>query len=166
MGAGNPKLKSFDNDRYEPTTYFADFTFGGDDEFEMQMNLDDFITNVAADLKLKEIPLRQKGNYYPELSCAFREGGIVIAEGDRALLITESGAEYHHFPMAIVPNFKFEDFEDEDAETTEHRWQAELSKFEQEKQTIFKSMMEYYPEMSQRAGAWCSTPVAEIVSTP
>jgi len=24
MGAGNPKLKSFDNDKFEPTTYFLD----------------------------------------------------------------------------------------------------------------------------------------------
>lgn len=162
MGAGNPKLLSFDPERFEPVTYFADFTYGDpseDDSQLLEMNLGDFVGNIAAVLGIKERRLDERNNYYPRLSSSFREGAIVLAEGTRAWLITESGAEYHHLPLAIVPSFCFADFEEEDPESAELNWETEFQLFQAEAARIQQAMLDYGPPLRCRAGAWCTAPV-------
>ena len=90
MGAGNPKLKSFDNDKFEPITYFIDLSVllsneededKEEDDYEqfdhdgLEFLYDDLVESFCSELSMKAV---DKDNLHSELSYAFREEGIVI----------------------------------------------------------------------------------------
>jgi hypothetical protein len=195
MGAGNPSLSSFDDDKYEPTTYFLDLDEDfdevakrleeelgeepGDDEVYREigelgeMHFEDLIESICSELKHTAWDLKSRANGFSELSSAFRQEGLVI---------TETGAEYNHLPIAVIPNFKFEKFK-EDAEwemwdkqdwyrargkdwdaavekLADRAWEKEMKEFRKEAETVLKTLYKWYGEkMRCRAGAWCSGPV-------
>ena len=204
MGAGNPKLKSFDNDKFEPITYFIDLSEDeeavtkylteengeepDDDQVERElalleeMHFEDLIESICSELGHTAWDLRSRANGFSELCYAFREEGLIMTEGKRCYVITETGAEYRHLPIAVIPNFKFESFK-EDAEwemedkrewyrargkdwdaavekLANKRWEKEMQEFHKEAETILKTLYSWYGEkMSGRAGAWMSGPV-------
>ena len=194
MGAGNPKLKSFDNDKFEPTTYFLDLSVfldneeeEDDDEFDegidtygMELMYDDLIESFCAELGMKAL---NEDNLYPELCYAFREEGIVILEGDDALIITETGAEYTGLPLAVIPSFKFEDildevcYEHQDKEgwyeargkdflsamevRADKIWNKKMNEFHKEEAKIIEKLKAWYSEaLYCRNGAWLWSKVA------
>ena len=196
MGAGNPKLKSFDNDKFEPTTYFIDLSAyitnednddADEDEYEideygMELMYDDLIESFCAELGMTALE-SNRDNLYPELSYAFREEGIVILEGDDALIITETGAEYSALPLAVIPSFKFEDILDEvcyehqdkeawyDARGKDFRaamevraekiWDKKMNEFHKEESEIIGKLKAWYSKgLYCRNGAWLWSKVA------
>lgn len=204
MGAGNPSLNSFDNDKFKPTTYFLDLSADeefakqslidngneepDDDEIERElgalseMNFEDLIESICAELNHAAWDLNSRANYFPELSSAFRQDGIILTEGKLCYVITETGAEYYHLPIAVIPNFKFEDFESDaryemddkyqwykargkDWEAAVEKramreWDKRIKEFNKEAKQVLRTLYKWYPEsMCQRAGAWCSGPV-------
>lgn len=113
MGAGNPKLKSWDNTLFEPRTYLIDFTEEGDSDdcVLFDMRFDDLIADIETTLDM--IDVRRGGEIHSDLSYGFREGGIILLEDDLAQLIcgTDGGADCT--PLAVIPSFTFEDIKDE-----------------------------------------------------
>jgi len=125
MGAGNPLIKSFDNDLYDPTTYFIDFSQLydqkehedelSDEEWESQLDRiieqetqsfqEDFFFNLPKPFEFDE----PDESYITELSSAFMGGGIVLAENDDCLILTTDEAVGHHYPFTLIPAFKAED---------------------------------------------------------
>lgn len=196
MGAGNPKLKSFDNDKFEPITYFIDLSAyitnedndDADEEeceidgYAMELMYDDLIESFCAELGMTALE-SNRDNLYPELSYAFREEGIVILEGDNALIITETGAEYSSLPLAVIPSFKFEDILDEvcyehqdkeewyDARGKDFRaamevraekiWDKKMNEFHKEESEIIGKLKAWYSKgLYCRNGAWLWSKVA------
>jgi len=190
MGAGNPKLKSFDNDKFEPTTYFIDLSEfidreeDSDDDIsdDLEWAFDDLVESFASELDLESHDLNtQRGN--EDLSYAFRESGLILLEGNSSLIITETGAEYSHLPLAIIPSFKFEDIleevidENRDKEDwyeargkdfeaamekrADKEWNKKMKEFHKEETIIFEKLKQWYGKgLSQRSGAWMSLKVA------
>lgn len=207
MGAGNPKLKSFDNDRYEPTTLFIDL--GGNFDFEsykkemeeanetdysdetiwdmlsrdLELNFDDLVESICSELGHKAHDLNDSRNYHSELCYAFREDGMILTEGKQCYVISETGSEYTHLPIAIIPNFKFEDIldnvkydnsnkeewyiqrgKDFDAameKRAEEIWNKNMKEFFKEENEIVEKLKLFYPKsLYQRNGAWMTSLVA------
>jgi hypothetical protein len=195
MGAGNPKLKSFDNDKFEPITYFIDLSEflsneededKEDDDYEqfdhdgMEFLYDDLVESFCSELAMKAV---DKDNLHSELSYAFREEGIVILEGDDALIITETGAEYSALPLAVIPSFKFNDilddvhYENQDKEdwydargknfeeAIEAKalkvWNKKMKEFHKEEAKIIEKLKAWYSKgLYCRSGAWLWSKVA------
>ena len=171
MGAGNPKLKSFDNELFEPTTYFLDLSHECEDDEEPdyeleEMNYEDFIESICSELQLES----KKDIYHEELCYAFREGGIIIAEGKNSYIITETGSEYRHLPIAVIPNFKFDEIREEVGDSEDEisdefiekesklLWDTKFVEFEDEAYKILGKIKEWYGnKFLRRNGPWmCS----------
>lgn len=197
MGAGNPKLSSFDSEKFEPTTYFLDL---GED-FEQvepnlidesdeepsddqvwsevamieEMNFEDLVQSLCSELGHSEHSLKES---YSELSYAFRESGLILTEGTLCYVITETGSEYSHLPIGVIPNFRFNDFicdaeseiwdkqdwyrargKDWDAavqKLADRAWEKKMKEFHNEAANILEKLYGWYGDkMSCRAGAWC-----------
>ena len=204
MGAGNPKLSSFDSDKFEPTTYFIDLSEDeeaviknlteengeepDDDQVEREralleeMHFEDLIESICSELGHTAWDLRSRANGFGELTYAFRDEGLIMTEGKQCYVITETGAEYYHLPIAVIPNFKFESFQqdaeselwdkqdwyrarrkDWDAAVTKlanRNWEKKMKEFHKEAETVLKTLYSWYGEkMSGRCGAWLSGPV-------
>jgi hypothetical protein len=139
MGAGNPKLKSFDNDRFEPKTFFIDisedieqlrkqyeedgedvpsdetlYDIAGRSE---ELNFEDLIESLSSELGMKILygdnNLGRRA-YHSELTYGFREEGILLLEGKHCFIITSTDGEGYHLPIGVIPNFKFEDLHSEE----------------------------------------------------
>jgi len=204
MGAGNPLLKSFSDDKFNPTTYFLDLSTPDEaakqslidngnpepDDVEIEreidelnrMNFEDLIESICSELNHSAWDLNSRANYYPELAAAFREEGIILTEGKLCYVITQTGADYYHLPIAVIPTFKFESFledaqwemedkrnwydarrKDFDAaveKLADKRWDKEMKDFHLEAEKILKTLHGWFGEnMSMRGGAWTSGPV-------
>lgn len=188
MGAGNPLLRSFDPEKFEPVTYFLDLSVepkeGEEpDYFLEEMNFEDLLESLSSELELTN--MYGEDEYYPELSAAFRQEGIILLEGELTYAITETGAEYYHLPIAVIPNFKLEDIRDdiEYQEGDKEEWydargldfderldklankeyHKMLKRFKKESNKILSKLHEWYGKgMSQRCGAWLSTPLVQV----
>ena len=188
MGAGNPLLRSFDPEKFEPVTYFLDLSVEPEegeepDYFLEELNFEDLLESLSSELELTN--LYGKDEYHSELSAAFRQEGIILLEGELTYIITESGAEYHHLPIAVIPNFKLEDIRDdiEYQEGDKQEWydargldfderldkladkeyHKRLKEFNKESNKILSKLHEWYGKgMSQRSGAWMSTPLVQV----
>ena len=188
MGAGNPNLKSFDPEKFEPVTYFLDLSVEPEegeepDYFLEEMNFEDLIESLHSELDL--INLYGDDEYHPELSSAFREEGIILLEGELSYVITETGSEYHHLPIAVIPNFKWQDIRDdieygeEDKRNwyetrgldldekidklTDQEYYKRLKVFNKEQNKILTTLHGWYGKsMSQRGGAWTSMPLPQV----
>ena len=217
MGAGNPLIRSFDVDRYQPTTYFIDFTecyeldqwvkqelidreddrtfedLSEDDKYNMlnsqlEFDVDEFRENYFLEKEFfgdKYSTVDQKDSYVQELSAAYMGGGVVIVESDNAYIVTTTEAEYHHYPIAIVPKFKFDELcEDVDYEQqhkydwyqardkdydamcqrlAEKLYEKKIKQFRKTHEPTMRKLHEHYAkQMSQRNGAWMSEPIKII----
>lgn len=149
MGAGNPKLKSFDNDRFEPKTFFIDisedieqlrkqyeedgedvpsdetlYTIAGHNE---EMNFEDLIENLSSELGMTILYGDNnlgRNACHSELSYGFREEGILLLEGNNCFVITSTDGEGHHMPIGVIPSFKFKDLHSEemDEHSNKEEW--------------------------------------------
>ena len=188
MGAGNPKLRSFDPEKFEPVTYFLDLSVepeeGEEPDYSLgEINFEDLIESLHSELDL--INLYGDDEYHPELSSAFREEGIILLEGELSYVITETGSEYHHLPIAVIPNFKWQDIRDdieygeEDKRNwyetrgldldekidklTDQEYYKRLKVFNKEQNKILTTLHGWYGKsMSQRGGAWTSMPLPQV----
>jgi hypothetical protein len=136
--------------------------------------------SFCAELGMKAV---DKDNLHSELSYAFREEGIVILEGDDALIITETGAEYSALPIAVIPSFKFEDildevcYEHQDKEEwyeargkdflsamevrADKIWNKKMKEFHKEESEIIEKLKAWYSKaLYCRNGAWLWSKVA------
>ena len=132
MGAGNPLLRSFDEEKYSPITYFFDFSqdieewkkgyeeanertisdqhayeLMGEEEFENFLCL--FQNFCASHAQFNYVYSRKNSIYISELSAGYREDGVVLCESDNSLIITSTDGENHHMPVSIIPNCKWDD---------------------------------------------------------
>jgi len=188
MGAGNPILRSFDPEKFEPETYFLDLSVEPEegeepDYFLEELNFEDLLESLISELELTN--LYNENEYHSELSAAFRQDGIIMLEGDLTYIITETGAEYHHLPIAVIPNFKWEDLRDdiEYQEGDKQEWyeargldfderldkladkeyHKKLKEFSKESNKILTTLHKWYGKgMRQRCGAWTSTPLVQV----
>jgi hypothetical protein len=188
MGAGNPILRSFDPEKFEPETYFLDLSVepGEGEEpdyFLEELNFEDLLESLSSELELTN--MYGEDEYHSELSAAFRQEGIILLEGELTYIITESGAEYHHLPIAVIPNFKWEDLRDdiEYQEGDKRDWydtrgldfderldkladkeyHKRLKEFSKESNKILTTLHGWYGKgMSQRNGAWMSIPLVQV----
>lgn len=207
MGAGNPKLKSFDNDRYEPTTFFIDLGCNFDFESykkemeeaneteysdetiwdmhgeDLSLNFDDLVESICSELGHKSHDLNNRRSFHSELCYAFREEGMILTEGKDCYVISETGSEYTHLPIAIIPNFKFEDILDEVRYDNSNKedwytqrgkdfdaamekaagkiWDKKMKTFLKEENEIVEKLKLFYPKsLYQRNGPWMSSLVA------
>lgn len=123
MGAGNPIIRSYDQELYSPNTYYIDFTamFTKEDydkEYPNENNdsesyrdflynnhlsfmVDDFATNLYYEPFTFEKPQEEYKDYH------------VLAQTDNALLVVCSSSDYYHCPIGIVPRFSLEEIEEE-----------------------------------------------------
>ena len=188
MGAGNPILRSFDPEKFEPVTYFLDLSVEPEegeepDYFLEELNFEDLLESLSSELELTN--LYGEDEYYSELCAAFRGKGILLLEGELTYVITETCAEYHHLPIAVIPNFKWEDLRDdiEYQEGDKREWydargldfderldkladkeyHKKLKEFSKESNKILTTLHGWYGKsMSQRNGAWMSTPLVQV----
>ena len=188
MGAGNPILRSFNPDKFDPETYFLDLSVEPEegeepDYFLEELNFEDLLESLSSELELTN--LYGEDEYYSELCAAFRGKGILLLEGELTYVITETCAEYHHLPIAVIPNFKWEDLRDDieyqegdkrewyDArgldfderldELADKEYHKKLKEFSKENNKILTTLHGWYGKsMSQRCGAWMSTPLVQI----
>jgi hypothetical protein len=185
MGAGNPILRSFDPEKFDPVTYFLDLSVEPEegeepDYFLEELNFEDLLESLSSELELTN--RYGEGEYHSELCAAFRQEGIIMLEGDLTYVITETCAEYHHLPIAVIPNFKWGDLRDdiEYQEGDKRDWYDTrgldfderldtladreynklLTKFSKESNRIISTLHGWYGKsMSQRNGAWMTAPV-------
>jgi len=188
MGAGNPLLRSFDPEKFEPVTYFLDLSVEPEEDeepdyFLEELNFEDLLESLSSELEVTN--RYSEGEYHSELCAAFRQEGIIMLEGELTYIITETGAEYHHLPIAVIPNFKLEDIRDDiefqegdkqewyDArgldfderldKLTDKEYHKRLKEFSKESNKILSKLHEWYgKDMSQRNGAWMSTPLVQV----
>ena len=188
MGAGNPILRSFDPEKFEPVTYFLDLSVEPEegeepDYFLEELNFEDLLVNLSSELELTN--LYGKDEYHSELCAAFRQEGIILLEGELTYAITETGAEYHHLPIAVIPNFKLEnirddiefqegdkqewynarglDFDERLDKLADKEYHKKLKEFSKESNKILTTLHGWYGKgMSQRNGAWMSTPLVQV----
>lgn len=201
MGAGNPLLRSFDNDKYDPTTYYLDFVEMSnkdseneedsetiyDAELEYEMFNDDFFFNLSEPFEnLFEVPHKTE-RYIDELSAAFRGNGYVIAQNDDCLVITSSDGDYHHFPITLIPNFKYEEILDEYWHENKHKiewyearnkdydkmceskadviYEKKLDKWKEKYEPFMKWFHSVFKDyMSVRNGAWTCSGLSKVES--
>lgn len=216
MGAGNPLIRSYDEDLYCPNTYFIDFTdFYSNEErietvkchFDANDRIEDYhqLNNEEIDnefMRLIEDDVESFQNdfffnlpepyenwfhkpnederYIEELSAMFHGAGIVLAENDDCLVLTTSEAEPHHYPIGLVPNFKYEDLVEDWYQENKHKedwydarglnfdrrcceqakiiYQKKLDKWLETYEPFMKWFHSIHKEgMQVRSGAWCST---------
>lgn len=138
MGAGNPLIRSYDEEKYSPKTYYIDFTesIGDKDEVlkehyeandldieSVSDNDKDDTFNQLVDWNIQSFMedyffQEDQGFHEPdethieELSAEFRGSGVILAETDDCLVV-HAGGEPWHFSIGMVPNFKLEDIWDE-----------------------------------------------------
>ena len=183
MGAGNPKLKSFDNELFEPTTYFLDLSSSepeeSEDFFPEELSFEDLQESLIA-----ELGLQAASGTHDELSYAFRDSGVLLLEGKLSYLITETSGERYHLPLAVIPNFRFDEIvervESEQwgkqewytqrglnwdrmvNELAAKEWDKRMEEFVKESHLIMSTILQWYPEkLSTRNGAWLSSGVTE-----
>ena len=188
MGAGNPILKSFDPEKFEPVTYFLDLSVeteeGEEPDYLLEeMKFEDLIENLHSELNLAN--LYGDNEFHPELCAAFREDGIILLEGELSYVITETGGDFHHIPIAVIPNFKWEGIRDDIEyesgdkkewyyargldwdtrldELTDKEYHKRLKVFHKEQGKILTLLHQWYgKDMSQRGGAWTSIPLVQV----
>lgn len=175
MGTGNQKLKSFDNELFEPKTYFLDLGEDPEEDEEQdyeqeRANYEDLIDSICSELELEEVQEER----HDDLCSTFRESGVIIAEGKHSYVITETGSEYRNLPIAVIPNFKLEDIEeevenpdselsyDEIHEEAKKQWRERFPSFEEEAKKILKKLKEWYGDnMTTRNGSWLRSKTSE-----
>jgi len=188
MGAGNPLLRSFDPEKFEPVTYFLDLSVEPEegeepDYFLEELNFKDLLESLSSELELTN--RYDENEYHSELSAAFRQEGIILLEGELTYIITETGSEYYHLPIAVIPNFKLEDiredieyqegdkqewydargldFDERLDKLADKEYHKMLKEFNKESNQILSKLHEWYGKgMSQRNGAWMSTPLVQV----
>lgn len=220
MGAGNPLIRSFDDDRYHPTTYFIDFTDFCPDRDEAvkeelisndreedweemnedekdkcyyqicEWNAESFREDYFFNLDEQEMiadwkkPDRQD-RWLGECSASFRGSAVIIAENDDAYILTTDEAEVYHYPIAIIPKFKFDSIEDDiwDRECDKEDWyqarglhlpdrtallaereyDKRLKKWRKKYEPFMRLFYSHFKEgLSMRNGAWMSTPLQVV----
>lgn len=183
MGAGNPIIRSWDMDLFDPTTYFIDLTKDLDEEDDEHFVFDnflDYLEFVLEEFNLEYPDRRSKDFYIDELSAEFRGSAVVLAKSKHTLLLTTTDSESHHLAIGCVPNFKFEDFE-EDADNeidtdwydrrdridllqkkreqyAKKEWNKCFKIFQKEATKILTELHKIY-QFSVRNGAWMSSQV-------
>lgn len=139
MGAGNPLLRSYDQELYQAKTYFIDFSELYEDEKEAVREhcCDQYDESEFNSLSESEIEDRFNNlighdvddfkenffdNYYlpsegdrciDELSAESRGYGYVLAETETGIILSTADSENRHFAIGIVPKFKYDDIYDE-----------------------------------------------------
>lgn len=161
MGAGNPLIRSFDPELYQPKTYFIDFS----EEYESKESIvkencddDEEFNSLSEDEIYNRFDFQLERDYenfrdeyflideffngkywlepnehYSELSAEFRGNGIVIAKADDALIISTSDSELTHYAISIIPRFKYDEIEEEIDYEQQHKfdWYCARDKAEQ-----------------------------------
>ena len=191
MGAGNPKLQSYDEHLYSAKTYYIDFnaSLGSDkmqlvreyvEDLEEDFNLlsmdrieqifHEIISNTIQDFNEmfcdEHFGYEQADKFDDDLDAAFRHGALIIAENDDALVCVASGSDSHHYGFGIVPKIKFDDVL-EDCDENENKATLEYNKhiaeFQANNEKTMHSLFELYKDnMRVRCGAWTSTNIDYI----
>ena len=222
MGAGNPIIKSFDSSRYNPTTFFLDFTESYPDkdktvkervedideekfedltqdeidtkyelicECEVASFQDDYFFNIDESEGICDWRFPNKHDmYHRELSAAYMGTAIVLAMNDDTLILTTDEAELHHYPLGVIPNFKYDeiceemweihshkedwyesrgrDFNDRINELAEKEYDKRLEKWKNKYEPFMRMFHKHWGNiMSIRNGAWQSTSIKTIGET-
>lgn len=187
MGAGNPLLRTFDEDRIQVQTYFFDFlSFYIEDLYS-----DDVISNIVdEDFRLfldnlcdeneewnSVFTENEETVSFEDLSSAYRSSAIVLAETSNSYLISEDSCELDHVPLAIIPRFSYDDIYDQVAADTgfdvasekceaavEKEYNSRLSEFFNDVKIFWGFIKWKYNDYSwirQRTCTWTSSTLTE-----
>jgi hypothetical protein len=142
MGTGNPKVYSFDNDKFIPKTFFVDFRSSDTEQF-IKDNSEDtgiLISNEEAECMqdelawesfdefLSEIPsltfFGTDGERHEELSAKFRGDGIIYAKSENGILVVTSDSEANHIAFGFIPNERYDEILDVvyDVQSQKQNW--------------------------------------------
>ena len=184
MGAGNPIIRSWDMHLFNPTTFFIDITLDldeDDDQYFAYIDFNDSLLEILPkELNIEYMSAHKNKTFIDELSGEFRGSAIVLARTSDTMLLTTTDSDNHHLALGCVPNFKFEDYEEEaydviDADWYDRRdrldlwekkreqyankqWKKRFKIFHKEAQKILTELHKVY-QLSARNGAWMSSQV-------
>lgn len=218
MGRGNPIIRSYDNELYQPITYFIDFlnTYSEEDKIDILKNycdindfnfndlkeekiddifydyvsydIENFTENFFFDLE-ETIPYNFEkmlcGNLSSDLTSGYREYGIIIAKNDECIVLTSSDGEHHHYPIALIPAFKYEDIVDDYFTMNSHKeewyvsrnldfmemiesksliiYNKKLNHFKKKYEPLMKFIYSVFENsISVRSSAWTSTNLKDL----
>ena len=105
MGAGNPIIRSWDEQLFSPTTYFIDLTKDLDEDDDQYFVFDNFLDDlgfVLEEFTLEYPDRRSKGFYIDELSGEFRGSAVVLAKSNHTLLLTTTDSENYHLAIGCA----------------------------------------------------------------
>jgi hypothetical protein len=133
-------------------------------------NYRDLIESLCSELGMESVA----SNSHSDLSHAFRNAGVILIEGENCYIITEEGSEFNHIPIAVIPNFKLEDLQediydpdgemtdDEKEEKAKEEWKKNFESFREEASKILKKLKAWYGEnMTRRSGPWQTAKVSD-----
>lgn len=183
MGAGNPIIRSWDEQLFSPTTYFIDLTKDLDEEDDEHFVFDNFLDDlefVLEEFNLEYPDKRSKDFYIDELSGEFRGSAVVLAKSKHTLLLTTTDSENHHLAIGCVPIFAMENCQEEADDTIDvdwydrrdrldlyekkreqyanKEWNRQFKIFHKEATKILTELHKTY-QFSERNGPWMSSKV-------
>lgn len=139
MGAGNPLVKSYDDEVINITTFFADTAYQGTvEEFQKQYLHDcgeelseDHAYQIMSDEATDEfaeifsvdglIIEGFNGEQVDSLSAEFRGAGIIFAIGDNVMVVVPTGCDDYHRAFAFVPRRSLYSFWEEAQDENAHK---------------------------------------------
>jgi len=216
MGAGNPIIRSLD-DKYDPTTFFLDFSNLFEDkeeivkewcddndvdfkelsedeindhfnrivEWEVESFQNDYFFNLDEKEMVADWEDPGDDRYLSECSGSFRGSAVILAQNDDAIIITTDEAETYHYPIGIIPNFKYDDIAQDLFEEnidkmdwyearkldyaariddlSERAYDKKLEKWRKKYQPFMKMFHKHWGRiMSTRNGPWMSYSISKV----
>ena len=134
MGAGNPLVSSFNDEKFKVVTFFGDFNDWDTDtdEYRKQYKENNEGDEISEDTALIMKAEECEENFYNALSNAvyaakdwkwngigsnrkdidtlsgeFRGSGMILAETDSTFLVVPTSCEHYHIAFGIVPNIEW-----------------------------------------------------------
>jgi hypothetical protein len=130
MGTGNPLLKSYDQELYQPKTYYIDFhelVSSSEDYDDEDNDNDNYLKEQdsceyfrSLDFFDIDYTIPQK-QHEAELTAEYRGNAYILAEFEFAYLVSTSDSELNHYAIGMVPKFKYEDIVEQMQEVYGHR---------------------------------------------
>ncbi len=139
MGAGNPKVCSFDDDKFMPKTFFVDFRSDDTVQYIKDHKEDtghDISENIAECMldesawedfdsmlyEIKELDFfGMDGKRHDELSANFRGDGIMYAGTENGMIVVTSESESNHIAFGFIPNKKYDEVLDDVIDEQYHK---------------------------------------------
>jgi len=141
MGAGNPLVCSYDDDRISINTFFLEGNLQDVDDYIAEYAANNDGETISTDTAYQDMADQDydsflqmfytadlaidgwKGERVNELSSAFRGDGIIIARGNDICVVVPSGCDPYHIGFAFIPSRSWNSFWEEMHDEHAHKRQ-------------------------------------------